>query len=476
MGLHELTAAVQHNLGRVLGLGGRTDEAARLEREAIASVRKQGEPRVEGVARTYLSEILAAGGDYAGAEAEAALAVETLWVAPSLRVAALGALARARLGRGDAERALEAAREAATELGALGEIEEGESSVRLTYAEALAHDGADAEARAALETARERLLARAARIEDGGLARALLERRPRERAHPRARGARPPTAGSSAAPDDGFAEGERRPRAATTWPGARIFRSGPFRRVAAIQFVSAPRRRKVLARTRPIRIEEVVGRETLLSARTALVGVGSHLKLARGRLSKAKITMASVDVPLKRLRFGQTARKDAWWVMPLRDVRRVHVLRRLHDVGAAPGRELLLRQLPVAVLLAGAVRQLAARRGSAPGAGPGSRFIKYSPAMLILIFPLAFRMTCYYYRGAYYKAFWADPPSCAVGEPRNDYRGEAKLPLIIQNMHRYALYFALIFIVLLLDRRVKGFMVQRTRTRARRRSASASAR
>jgi eukaryotic-like serine/threonine-protein kinase len=166
MGLHELTAAVQHNLGRVLGLGGRTDEAARLEREAIASVRKQGEPRVEGVARTYLSEILAASGDYAGAEAEAALAVETLRVAPSLRVAALGALARARLGRGDAERALEAAREAATELDALGEIEEGESSVRLTYAEALSHNGADAEARAALETARERLLARAARIED----------------------------------------------------------------------------------------------------------------------------------------------------------------------------------------------------------------------------------------------------------------------------------------------------------------------
>src|SRR4249919_2363433 len=27
--------------------------------------------------------------------------------------------------------------------------------------------------------------------------------------------------------------------------------------------------------------------------------------------------MASVDVPLKRLRFGQTARKDAWWLMPL---------------------------------------------------------------------------------------------------------------------------------------------------------------
>jgi hypothetical protein len=75
--------------------------------------------------------------------------------------------------------------------------------------------------------------------------------------------------------------------------------------------------------------------------------------------------------------------------------------------------------------------------------------LTYSPAMLILVFPLAFRMTCYYYRGAYYKAFWADPPNCAVGEPRKSYLGERYFPLVIQNVHRYALYFALIFIFIL---------------------------
>jgi hypothetical protein len=85
-------------------------------------------------------------------------------------------------------------------------------------------------------------------------------------------------------------------------------------------------------------------------------------------------------------------------------------------------------------------------------------FVRYSPAMLILVFPLAFRLTCYYYRGAYYKAFWADPPSCTVGEPRHDYRGEAKWPLLVQNIHRYALYFALLFIVLLSIDVVHGFM------------------
>ena len=76
-------------------------------------------------------------------------------------------------------------------------------------------------------------------------------------------------------------------------------------------------------------------------------------------------------------------------------------------------------------------------------------FLHFSAAVLILIFPLSFRITCYYYRGAYYKAFWADPPGCAVGEPRKSYVGERSFPLVIQNIHRYALYFALVFIVIL---------------------------
>src|SRR6185312_133804 len=54
-----------------------------------------------------------------------------------------------------------------------------------------------------------------------------------------------------------------------------------------------------------------------------------------------------------------------------------------------------------------------------------------------------------YYRGAYYKAFWADPPACAVGEPRKTYLGERSFPLIMQNVHRYFLYLALLFIVFL---------------------------
>src|SRR5260221_7309915 len=69
-------------------------------------------------------------------------------------------------------------------------------------------------------------------------------------------------------------------------------------------------------------------------------------------------------------------------------------------------------------------------------------FIPFSPALLILWAPGGFRMTCYYYRGAYYKAFWADPPSCAVGEPRKSYLGENSFPLIMQNIHRFFLRIA----------------------------------
>jgi len=91
--------------------------------------------------------------------------------------------------------------------------------------------------------------------------------------------------------------------------------------------------------------------------------------------------------------------------------------------------------------------------GSSPHAwfGPLPSWVPgfVSPAILILWAPGGFRVTCYYYRGAYYKAFWADPPGCAVGEPRHSYLGENSFPLIVQNIHRYFLYLALLFLFLL---------------------------
>ena len=147
--------------------------------------------------------------------------------------------------------------------------------------------------------------------------------------------------------------------------------------------------------------------------------------------------------------FGQTTRRDAWWATPLATFLGPLRVRRLRDVGGVPERALHLRPVPLAVLLAASSSATRRTPGSAPKPGWWPAWLPFSPALLILPFPGLFRFTCYYYRGAYYKAFWADPPSCAVGEPRKSYRGEHSFPLILQNVHRYFLYVALVFLVVL---------------------------
>ncbi len=82
---------------------------------------------------------------------------------------------------------------------------------------------------------------------------------------------------------------------------------------------------------------------------------------------------------------------------------------------------------------------------------PGARFAftwswwTISPALLILIFPLGFRLTCYYYRRSYYRAFWWSPPACAVADAHGSYSGETRFPLFFQNAHRYFFYAGLVF-------------------------------
>ena len=76
--------------------------------------------------------------------------------------------------------------------------------------------------------------------------------------------------------------------------------------------------------------------------------------------------------------------------------------------------------------------------------GTPFEFWRLSPALIILIFPLGFRMSCYYYRKAYYRAFWLSPPACAVAEPHGKYTGETRLPLILNNVHRYFFYAAVL--------------------------------
>src|ERR1700693_4210277 len=135
-------------------------------------------------------------------------------------------------------------------------------------------------------------------------------------------------------------------------------------------------------------------------------------------------------------RFGSTQRQDSWW----------------------------LELLPVIVVLGGfgLYATLRAFEGKFYEWGPyispfysplidaQHHWWPLSPALLILGGPLGFRATCYYYRKAYYRAFFLDPPACAVSESSSrKYRGETVFPFVLQNLHRYFFYLALLFLCFL---------------------------
>jgi hypothetical protein len=146
--------------------------------------------------------------------------------------------------------------------------------------------------------------------------------------------------------------------------------------------------------------------------------------------------MAGSPTLLPESRLGSTLRRDSWWV----------------------------EIVPAIILLGGfgLYATLRAFEGAyfawgpylspfySPLIDPHHHWWKWSPALLILGGPLGFRATCYYYRKAYYRAFFLDPPACAVGEPsKRKYQGETKFPFLIQNLHRYFFYLALVFLAFL---------------------------
>jgi hypothetical protein len=156
--------------------------------------------------------------------------------------------------------------------------------------------------------------------------------------------------------------------------------------------------------------------------------------------------MPDLEAALTRRRFTETLRKDLWWVQPLVTFIGLGSFVVYATWAAFQGNHYewgpYLSPFYSPLLFGDSAH-------SWFGARPGWMPIWVTAAMLILWAPGGFRVTCYYYRGAYYKSFWADPPACAVGEPRKHYRGEKSFPLILQNIHRFFLYLALIFIVIL---------------------------
>ncbi len=158
--------------------------------------------------------------------------------------------------------------------------------------------------------------------------------------------------------------------------------------------------------------------------------------------------MADARLSMVSGQFGQTLRRDSWWVQPVVVFLGLSAFVVYSTWAAFQGEH----YYAAPYLSPFYSPELF---GDSPESwfGPKPRWwaswLPWSPAFLILWGPGGFRLTCYYYRGAYYKAFWADPPSCTVGEPRKAYRGESSFPLIVQNVHRYFLYVALVFLVFL---------------------------
>jgi hypothetical protein len=148
--------------------------------------------------------------------------------------------------------------------------------------------------------------------------------------------------------------------------------------------------------------------------------------------------LSAPDIVIKNGRFLQTQRRDNWWLSPLLVFLGFGSFLVYANWAAFQNANYtfgpyispfyspeLFGSSPHAMF------------GPKPSWYPG--FMPFSPAFFILWIPGLFRFTCYYYRGAYYKAFWMDPVACTVGEPRKTYLGEKTFPLVAQNFHRYFL-------------------------------------
>lgn len=174
-------------------------------------------------------------------------------------------------------------------------------------------------------------------------------------------------------------------------------------------------------------------------------------------MSQTQISSTNLPLPVQQ-NFGETKRSDLWWLQPVLvflglGAFVVYSTWRAFQ-GAWYAHESLLSPFYSPLIFVMDPVNAGAEAASHAWLSRDNVLVRWlpafvSPAFLILWAPGGFRFTCYYYRGAYYKAFWADPVQCGVGEPRKKYLGERFFPLIFQNIHRYFLYVAIIFIGIL---------------------------
>lgn len=138
--------------------------------------------------------------------------------------------------------------------------------------------------------------------------------------------------------------------------------------------------------------------------------------------------------------FGATERVDRWWIGPL------------------------LSGLALIAFVAYSTWAVLAgsnfRFGPylSPFYSPYFRVPGISAAVVVAWIPALFRLSCYYYRKAYYRALVASPPACAVSEPRRSYTGEDRAPLWwLSTMHRWFLYLSTVVLCFLWIDVVRAF-------------------
>lgn len=176
MGLSGVIANVLHHQGALLARLGDPEKAVTKAEGAIEAFVAQGDRRMEAAARLYRAMFLAEASNLERAEREAHAAMDVAGAPPPLIALAWAVLARIHLESSGAHKAEAPAREANRILEALGGVEEGEAYIRLVFAETRVAMGDQAGAREALETARVRILERAAMIQDPAWKQSFLER------------------------------------------------------------------------------------------------------------------------------------------------------------------------------------------------------------------------------------------------------------------------------------------------------------
>jgi hypothetical protein len=138
-----------------------------------------------------------------------------------------------------------------------------------------------------------------------------------------------------------------------------------------------------------------------------------------------------------------TLRRDRWWLPPLVTALGLVAWILYATVRAASQRYYWVADYHYLTPFASPCLSTSCAPGSSHFGTPFGDFPPLVPyAILTLPFLLLFRVTCYYYRKAYYRSFWLSPPACAVAEPHARYTGETRFPLILQNAHRYFFYAA----------------------------------